>query len=116
MISINIFLLDVLMTIFVLLGVASGKLLLFDGLAGSFRNIRLRSRDLNCAVCGDHPTIKELVNYETFCGVTASDKTPSLKLLPNDDRYTPEVSVTIITRYYLLELDLKTNFYIHFIV
>ncbi|XP_022651336.1 adenylyltransferase and sulfurtransferase MOCS3-like isoform X2 [Varroa jacobsoni] len=71
-------------------GVASGKLLLLDGLAGSFRNIRLRSRDLNCAVCGDHPTIKELVNYETFCGVTASDKTSSLKLLPNDDRYTPE--------------------------
>jgi adenylyltransferase/sulfurtransferase len=45
----------------------AGRLLLFDGLSMRFDEVRLRS-DLGCAVCGDHPTIKGLIDYEAFCG------------------------------------------------
>ena len=47
---------------------------MFDGLAGSFRVIRLRSRDPKCAVCGDNPVITELIDYEQFCQSCANDK------------------------------------------
>jgi molybdopterin/thiamine biosynthesis adenylyltransferase len=43
------------------------RLLLFDSLAMEFREVRLR-RDPNCPVCGDEPTIIELIDYEAFCG------------------------------------------------
>ena len=43
------------------------RLLLFDSLAMEFREVRLR-RDPNCPVCGDEPTITELIDYEAFCG------------------------------------------------
>ena len=33
-----------------------------------FRELKLR-RDPECPVCGDHPTITELIDYEQFCGV-----------------------------------------------
>ena len=47
---------------------------MFDGLAGSFRVIKLRSRNPGCAVCGDAPTITELIDYEQFCQSRANDK------------------------------------------
>lgn len=43
-----------------------GRLLLVDGLAARVREIELR-RDPSCPVCGDAPTIRELVDYEAFC-------------------------------------------------
>jgi adenylyltransferase/sulfurtransferase len=46
----------------------SGRLLLFDGLQARFRELPLR-RDPACPVCGDVPTIRELIDYEAFCGV-----------------------------------------------
>ena len=45
-----------------------GKLLIYDALNTEFRNLRLR-RDVNCPICGEKPTIKELVDYEEFCGL-----------------------------------------------
>jgi adenylyltransferase/sulfurtransferase len=47
----------------------AGRLLLFDALRMSFRAMRLR-RDPACPACGDRPTIRELVDYERFCGAT----------------------------------------------
>lgn len=44
-----------------------GRLLLVDGLAARVREIGVR-RDPGCPVCGDAPTIRELVDYEAFCG------------------------------------------------
>ncbi|MBI2886283.1 MAG: molybdopterin-synthase adenylyltransferase MoeB [Chloroflexi bacterium] len=44
----------------------AGRLLLFDALKMEFRQMRLR-RDPECPVCGDHPTIRELIDYEAFC-------------------------------------------------
>jgi adenylyltransferase/sulfurtransferase len=45
-----------------------GRLLLFDGLDLGFRELEVR-RDAECPVCGDHPTVTELIDYEAFCGV-----------------------------------------------
>ncbi len=45
-----------------------GRLLLFNALDMKFRELKLR-RDPQCPVCGDHPTIKELIDYEQFCGI-----------------------------------------------
>ena len=44
------------------------RLLLFDALAMKFRELKLR-RDPACPVCGHHPVIKQLIDYEDFCGV-----------------------------------------------
>ena len=47
-----------------------GRLLLFEGMDMSFRQVRLR-RDANCPLCGDQPTVTELIDYENFCGAPA---------------------------------------------
>ena len=45
-----------------------GKLIIYDALNTEFRNLRLR-KDTNCPICSEKPTIKELVDYEEFCGL-----------------------------------------------
>jgi len=45
-----------------------GRLLLYNALTMRFREVTIR-RDPACPVCGEHPTITELVDYEAFCGV-----------------------------------------------
>ncbi len=45
-----------------------GRLLLYDALAMRFRELKLR-RNPDCPVCGDHPTIRELIDYQQFCGI-----------------------------------------------
>ena len=45
-----------------------GRLLLFNALDMKFRELKLR-RDPKCPICGDKPTIKELIDYEVFCGI-----------------------------------------------
>jgi sulfur-carrier protein adenylyltransferase/sulfurtransferase len=47
-----------------------GRLLLFDALAMEFTTVKLRW-DPECPVCGKHPTIKELIDYDAFCGLPA---------------------------------------------
>lgn len=43
-----------------------GKLILYDALKQGFRTL-ITQRDKNCPVCGENPTIKELIDYEQFC-------------------------------------------------
>ncbi len=45
----------------------SGRLLLIDALNMEFRTVKLR-HNKDCPLCGDNPTIKELIDYEAFCG------------------------------------------------
>ena len=45
-----------------------GRLLLFDALKMNFRELKLR-KDPQCALCSEHATIKELIDYEQFCGI-----------------------------------------------
>jgi hypothetical protein len=40
----------------------------------SFRTIKIRGRQPTCPVCGDNPSITELIDYEQFCGARANDK------------------------------------------
>jgi adenylyltransferase/sulfurtransferase len=49
-----------------------GRLLLVDALGLTFRELKLR-KDPACPVCGEHPTIHELIDYEQFCGITSSE-------------------------------------------
>jgi adenylyltransferase/sulfurtransferase len=46
-----------------------GRLLLFDALSMKFRELKLR-KDPNCPICGEHPTLDHLIDYEQFCGLT----------------------------------------------
>ncbi|HEX6387121.1 MAG TPA: molybdopterin-synthase adenylyltransferase MoeB [Anaerolineae bacterium] len=50
-----------------------GRLLLYDALNMSFEQVRLR-KNPNCPVCGEHPTLTELIDYEQFCGMPAHDR------------------------------------------
>ena len=45
-----------------------GRLMLYDALAMKFRELKLR-RDPDCPMCGDHPTITKLIDYQQFCGI-----------------------------------------------
>jgi len=50
-----------------------GRLLLYDALAMEYREVRLR-KDPACPVCGENPTITELIDYEQFCGLEIDGK------------------------------------------
>ncbi|HKF41718.1 MAG TPA: molybdopterin-synthase adenylyltransferase MoeB [Thermoanaerobaculia bacterium] len=45
-----------------------GRLLLVDALSMRFRELKLR-KNPECVVCGPHPTVTKLVDYEAFCGI-----------------------------------------------
>jgi sulfur-carrier protein adenylyltransferase/sulfurtransferase len=49
-----------------------GRLLLYDALQMRFREFKVR-RNPNCPVCGDHPTVTKLIDYEQFCGVRGQE-------------------------------------------
>ncbi len=54
----------------------AGRLLLFDALAMRMREVKI-SRNPDCPVCGDNPTIEKLIDYDEFCGAVASPETAS---------------------------------------
>ena len=59
-------------TIKLLLGLGDplvGRLVFFDALSMEFRQVKFR-RDPDCPVCGDHPTITDLIDYHAFCGIS----------------------------------------------
>ena len=49
-----------------------GRLLLYDALGMEFDEVRLR-KNPNCPICGENPTVTELIDYEEFCGMPAHD-------------------------------------------
>ncbi|MCP5539747.1 MAG: molybdopterin-synthase adenylyltransferase MoeB [Akkermansiaceae bacterium] len=50
----------------------AGRLVHFDALAFRFREFKLR-RDPQCPVCGDSPTVTELIDYDAFCGLSRGE-------------------------------------------
>jgi len=50
-----------------------GRLLLVDALSMRFRELKLR-KNPECPVCGENPTVKELIDYEHFCGIVPESK------------------------------------------
>ena len=64
-------------TIKIILGapdIMVNRLLLFDAWRMRFRELKLR-KNPDCPVCGVNPTIKELIDYEEFCGITQQPET-----------------------------------------
>jgi len=55
-----------------------GRFLIFDALKMKFRELKLQ-KDPDCPVCGTHPTVTKLIDYEQFCGIhpAAPEPTPS---------------------------------------
>lgn len=49
-----------------------GRLVLYDALAMSFREFKVR-RNPKCPLCGDQPTIKQLIDYDQFCGIRGQE-------------------------------------------
>jgi adenylyltransferase/sulfurtransferase len=63
----------------------AGRLLIFDALDMSWREVALR-RNPDCPVCGDHPSQTGLIDYEVFCGVApATDGDPAADHVPELD-------------------------------
>ena len=76
--------LQALETIKLILGAGKpmiGRLLLFDALGLKFRELKLR-KNPECPVCGPHPTITKLIDYEQFCGIRGEEHTPAMVGIP----------------------------------
>lgn len=64
-----------------------GRLMIYDALEMTYKSVNVR-KDPNCAICGENPTVTELIDYEEFCGAiseeaadAAADSTISVKIL-----------------------------------
>ena len=80
-----------------LLGVGetlANRLLIFDALEGETRVVRW-NRNPECPICGDHPTIRALIDYEQFCGVPAHDRMPAAAKV-EVPQVTPEEARTLL--------------------
>jgi adenylyltransferase/sulfurtransferase len=65
-----------------------GRLLLADALAMRFRELKLR-KNPDCPVCGTHPTVTKLIDYNQFCGIPAVPAAPAEQV-----NGVPQISVT----------------------
>jgi molybdopterin/thiamine biosynthesis adenylyltransferase/rhodanese-related sulfurtransferase/molybdopterin converting factor small subunit len=66
-------------TVKLILGIGEpliGRLVLYDALAMRFRELKLR-KNPECPVCGDHPTITKLIDYQEFCGIPQHEPAPA---------------------------------------
>ena len=59
-------------------GILLNRLLLFDAWKMKFRELKLK-KNPDCPICGTNPTIKELIDYEEFCGLNLPTETPVLE-------------------------------------
>jgi adenylyltransferase/sulfurtransferase len=51
---------------------AIGKLVIYDALELEWRKLRVR-KDPDCALCGENPTVTELIDYDNFCGAVSEE-------------------------------------------
>ncbi|QXD14115.1 molybdopterin-synthase adenylyltransferase MoeB [Rhodocaloribacter litoris] len=65
-----------------------GRLLLFDALTMTFRTLKVR-KNPDCPVCGTHPTVTALIDYEAFCGIPQARAAASAEA-----DAVPEITVT----------------------
>ena len=66
-----------------------GRLLLYDALQMSFREFKVR-RNPKCPICGDHPTIKQLIDYDQFCGIRGQEG-PAMTAQPTGETTVDEL-------------------------
>jgi adenylyltransferase/sulfurtransferase len=74
-------------------GALVNRLLLFDAWQMRFRELKLR-KDPSCPVCGENPTITELIDYEAFCGL----KPPSVEAEHRQEQEMEEITATELKR------------------
>ena len=63
-----------------------GRLMLYDALGMSFREMKLR-KDPGCPICGENPTVTELIDYEEFCGIPQANAA-------DENNGVPEITVS----------------------
>jgi len=71
----------------------AGRMLLFDALETKFQELRLQ-KNPECPVCGKHPTITKLIDYEAFCGLTPKSSSSGLKK-PNGNMTVEELKQSL---------------------
>lgn len=59
--------------------ILAGRLVILDALKMRFREVRI-AKDPDCPACGTHPTIRQLIDYEQFCGTAPVVLAPELEL------------------------------------
>ncbi|MDQ2944521.1 MAG: molybdopterin-synthase adenylyltransferase MoeB [Acidobacteriota bacterium] len=80
-------------TVKLILGIGEllvGRLLLYDALTMRFRELKLR-KNPDCPVCGDHPTIRKLIDYQEFCGIPQQPDAATQQAGASDDIEPAEV-------------------------
>jgi molybdopterin/thiamine biosynthesis adenylyltransferase/rhodanese-related sulfurtransferase len=65
-----------------------GKLMLVDALSMEFQTVKL-AKNPDCPICGEHPTIHKLMDYEQFCGVPVVNGHPNLVAVEHE--ISPEI-------------------------
>jgi molybdopterin/thiamine biosynthesis adenylyltransferase/rhodanese-related sulfurtransferase len=50
----------------------AGKLMIYDALEMEYRKLKVR-KDPSCALCGENPTVTELIDYDAFCGAVSDE-------------------------------------------
>lgn len=68
-----------------------GRLLLYDALDMRFRELQIQ-KNPDCPICGAHPTIRELIDYQVFCGVVPAPATAG------EDVITPQELHTLLAQ------------------
>ena len=71
-----------------------GRFLVYDALRMRFRELKLR-KDPDCPVCGDNPTVTELIDYEQFCGITPAAPAPEPAAGDADDATVEQLKARI---------------------
>jgi molybdopterin/thiamine biosynthesis adenylyltransferase/rhodanese-related sulfurtransferase len=80
-----------------------GRFLIYDALRMKFRELKLK-KDPDCPVCGTHPTVTALIDYEQFCGVAPAAE-PEMTAKNNDET---EIDVRELKR----KMDAKEDFFL----
>ena len=81
-----------------------GRFLLFDALKMRFRELKVR-KDADCPVCGDHPTVTELIDYEQFCGIAPAAAVTEAP--PSDEATVEELKTRLDRQDPFLLLDVR---------
>jgi molybdopterin/thiamine biosynthesis adenylyltransferase/rhodanese-related sulfurtransferase/molybdopterin converting factor small subunit len=84
-------------------GGLAGRLLLYDAWHMRFRELTLR-RDAGCPVCGDEPTVRELIDYHEFCGVPSASTAPATASAPDVTVEALEAALNSDTPPYVLDV------------
>jgi len=81
-----------------------GRFLIYDALRMKFRELKLK-KDPDCPVCGTHPTVTALIDYEQFCGVAPAATEVAVNSANSNET---ETDVTELKR----KIDAKEDFYL----